>query len=117
MWDLQLAEFASKPNLYRLCLLDNRGSGESDIPHAVPGVPGFFLHPGPDCVNAAHYSVDTLARDAWTVADKVFGYTAKVHVIGHSLGSMIAQRWVCVVFSEFCLIESRSLYTIQVTLD
>jgi pimeloyl-ACP methyl ester carboxylesterase len=93
MWDAQLKEFSSHPNLYRLCFIDNRGSGDSDIPDAVGGVPGFAANSG-SAVNAVNYSVDTLARDAWTVADKVFGRSAKVHVLGHSLGSMVAQRYV-----------------------
>jgi pimeloyl-ACP methyl ester carboxylesterase len=83
MWDAQLAEFTKKPDTYSLCLLDNRGTGESDIPAA-----GWL-----DSRNA-NYSVVTLARDAWAVADNVFGAGSKVHVIGWSMGSMIAQRYV-----------------------
>jgi pimeloyl-ACP methyl ester carboxylesterase len=85
MWDAQLAEFAKYPDMYSVCLLDNRGSGQSDIP------PAALFNNNNQNVN---YSIDTLARDAWTVADVVFGPDAKVHIAGHSMGSMIAQRFV-----------------------
>jgi pimeloyl-ACP methyl ester carboxylesterase len=83
MWDAQIREFGKHPERYSLCLLDNRGAGESDIP------PGGLL----DARNS-NYSLDTLARDAWTVADRVFGTSSKVHFIGWSMGSMVAQRYV-----------------------
>lgn len=83
MWDAQIDEFRRQPETYSLCLLDNRGSGDSDIPAA-----GWL-----DSRNA-NYAIETLARDAWTVADDVFGTKSKIHVIGWSMGSMIAQRYV-----------------------
>lgn len=83
MWDAQIEEFRRQPDTYSLCLLDNRGSGDSDIPAA-----GWL-----DSRNA-NYAIETLARDAWAVADDVFGEKSKIHVIGWSMGSMIAQRYV-----------------------
>lgn len=83
MWDAQVQELSKYPETYSLCLLDNRGTGDSDIPAA-----GWL-----DSRNA-NYSIETLARDAWTVADDVFGPTSSIHVIGWSMGSMIAQRYV-----------------------
>lgn len=81
MWKNQIREFGKHPELYQLVALDNRGTGFSDIPPA-----GAF-----DSRNA-NYSLETLAQDAWTVANQVFGPKAKVHVAGWSMGSMVAQR-------------------------
>lgn len=81
MWEAQVKEFAKHPNVYSLCLIDNRGSGDSDIPPAA-----LF-----DSRNV-NYSIDTLATDAWAVVDRVFGKSCKVHIVGHSMGSMISQR-------------------------
>lgn len=81
MWDAQIAEFKQYPDLYKLCLLDNRGTGTSNI------LPAGLFDP-----QNSNYSLETLAADAWTVADHVFGSEVKVHVVGHSMGGMIAQR-------------------------
>lgn len=81
MWLHQVREFGKYPDLYSLLLLDNRGTGESDIPPA-----------GEFDADHANYSLETLAADAWAVADEVFGPDAKVHVAGWSMGSMVAQR-------------------------
>lgn len=81
MWDAQVMEFAAFPTLYSICLLDNRGAGSSDI------LPAGLFDP-----QNSNYSLETLATDAWTVADHVFGSHSKVHVVGHSMGGMIAQR-------------------------
>lgn len=81
MWDAQIAAFAQHPETYSLCLLDNRGTGDSDIP------PAGFLDP-----RNANYSLQTLAKDAWTVADQVFGPKSKVQIVGWSMGSFIAQQ-------------------------
>lgn len=77
MWRGQVAAFAGAR--YSLCLLDNRGVGGSDVPPA-----GLF--------EARGYAITALAADAWAVADAVFGAGAVVHVVGHSMGAMVAQR-------------------------
>jgi pimeloyl-ACP methyl ester carboxylesterase len=56
---------------YRVVLFDNRGIGESDVP------------PGP-------YDAATMAGDALAVLDAAGG--ARAHVLGTSLGGMIAQE-------------------------
>lgn len=54
-------------------LVDNRASGGSSWP-------------------SEGYDMETMARDVWAVVDAVFGRTGRVHLVGHSMGSMIAQR-------------------------
>ena len=68
MWFRVLPAFASR---YRVILFDNRGVGNSDVP---PGL----------------YSISKMARDALTVLHAA-GISA-AHVIGASMGGMIAQE-------------------------
>lgn len=72
MWHRQAALLSKYPE-YSLLLVDNRGSGGSSM--AQEG-----------------FDTGTMARDAWGVVDVVFGRESRVHVVGHSMGSMIAQR-------------------------
>lgn len=72
MWQRQAA-LLSKYREYSLLLVDNRGSGGSSVAQA-----GF--------------DTETMARDMWGVIDLVFGRESRVHVVGHSMGSMVAQR-------------------------
>lgn len=79
MWRHQVAHLRTDPS-YSILLLDNRGAGESSD------------------VNGAHddrlngYTMDAMARDVWAVVDVAFGRHSHVHFIGHSMGSMVAQR-------------------------
>jgi pimeloyl-ACP methyl ester carboxylesterase len=57
---------------YRLIAFDNRGIGGSEL---LPG--------------AAPLSVEAMAADAWAVADAAG--CERVHVVGHSMGGVIAQ--------------------------
>ncbi|OSX68688.1 hypothetical protein BU14_2391s0001, partial [Porphyra umbilicalis] len=81
MWAPQVAAFLAGGNV-SMCLLDNRGSGLSETPWAH----ALAWHGG--------YSTDQLARDCWSVvADAGWGTPpAGIHLVGHSLGGMIAQR-------------------------
>lgn len=56
-----------------LLLLDNRSCGRSSSPRRG-------------------HDMRTMARDMWAVVDAVLGRAARVHLVGHSMGSMIAQR-------------------------
>lgn len=67
-WELQTAPFS---RCHRVCVYDNRGVGRSDKP-------------------AGPYDVRTLARDAVAVMDAC-GF-ARAHVVGMSMGGMIAQE-------------------------
>lgn len=58
---------------YTLLMLDNRASGASSSPNH-----GYDMH--------------TMARDMWAIVDTVFGRHSRVHLVGHSMGAMIAQR-------------------------
>ncbi|KAK1857685.1 hypothetical protein I4F81_000300 [Pyropia yezoensis] len=78
MWAPQVAAFLAGGNV-SMALVDNRGSGLSETPWAH----ALAWHGG--------YSTDQLARDAWSVAAAA-GWTGAVHICGHSLGGMIAQR-------------------------
>lgn len=83
MWEYQVRHLRTDPN-YSLLLIDNRGSGESSAPFVDPEArhdPGY-----------RPYAVETLARDVWAVVDAAFGRLSRVHLIGHSMGSMIVQR-------------------------
>ncbi|KAJ3290474.1 hypothetical protein HDU79_003183 [Rhizoclosmatium sp. JEL0117] len=74
-WSLQFEHFASLPDTNFSCLVfDNRGVGFSDTP-------------------APPYSSGAMARDALSLVESV-GWTERVHVVGVSLGGMIAQEFV-----------------------
>ena len=68
LWEFQTPVFARS---HRVCVYDNRGVGRSDKP-------------------AGPYDVRTLARDAVAVLDAC-GF-ARAHVVGLSMGGMIAQE-------------------------
>jgi pimeloyl-ACP methyl ester carboxylesterase len=70
LWERQIPAFSAR---HRVITFDNRGVGDSDRP------------PGP-------YSTATLAADALRVLDAVG--VARAHVVGLSMGGMIAQRLV-----------------------
>ena len=78
MWSHQLHAFRTDPN-YTILFIDNRGSGASSIPPA-------------SLASAPGYDILTMARDALAVIDTVWGRTTHFHLVGHSMGSMIAQR-------------------------
>ncbi|CAN8071005.1 unnamed protein product [Agarophyton chilense] len=81
MWHHQRRFFAHHAR-YTLLLIDNRGAGHSSSVCAASSSSssGFDMH--------------TMARDALAVLDFLFGSAARFHVVGHSMGSMIAQRLV-----------------------
>ncbi|KAJ1825391.1 hypothetical protein LPJ56_002698, partial [Coemansia sp. RSA 2599] len=70
-WRLQTRYFSNLGD-YTVCVFDNCGSGKSTIA------------PGP-------YRISQLAKDAYRVLDHL-GWTQNVHVVGISLGGMIAQE-------------------------
>lgn len=67
-WEPVVDQLAAR---YRLVVIDNRGIGESDVPS------------GP-------YDTETMAGDVLAVLDDLG--LARVHLVGTSLGGMIAQR-------------------------
>lgn len=76
-WQRQTKDFAhAQPDRYSSLVLDNRGIGESDKP-------------------LLRYSSSEMAKDVLEVLDHL-GWTAKreLHVIGISMGGMIAQELV-----------------------
>ncbi|PIA14150.1 alpha/beta-hydrolase [Coemansia reversa NRRL 1564] len=76
-WRLQTRYFAQLGE-YTVCVFDNCGSGRSTIA------------PGP-------YKISQLARDACQIMDHL-GWTQDIHIVGISLGGMIAQ--------EICLLNT-----------
>ncbi|KAJ1881198.1 hypothetical protein H4R99_002456 [Coemansia sp. RSA 1722] len=70
-WRLQTRYFSDLGD-YTICVFDNCGSGKSTIA------------PGP-------YRISQLAKDAYRVLDHL-GWTENIHVVGISLGGMIAQE-------------------------
>jgi pimeloyl-ACP methyl ester carboxylesterase len=85
-WQRQTKDFAHEhPDRYSSLIFDNRGIGESDKP--------FF-----------RYSTSDMAKDVVELLDHL-GWTAKrdLHVIGISMGGMIAQELVSSLIISFCL--------------
>ncbi|KAJ1662271.1 hypothetical protein EV178_006015 [Coemansia sp. RSA 1646] len=78
-WRLQSRYFANHGE-YTVCVFDNRGSGKSTIA------------PGP-------YKISQMAKDAYKLLDHL-GWTENVHMVGISLGGMIAQ--------EMCLLNEQA---------
>jgi pimeloyl-ACP methyl ester carboxylesterase len=77
-WQRQTRDLAhTKGDLYSSLVLDNRGIGESDKP-------------------LMRYSTSAMAEDVIEVLDSL-GWTGKreLHIVGVSLGGMIAQEMVC----------------------
>lgn len=54
-------------------MIDLRGTGDSSI-------------------DRSQYDIPILARDIWAIINHVFGIHSRVHLIGHSMGTMILQR-------------------------
>jgi pimeloyl-ACP methyl ester carboxylesterase len=80
-WQRQTKDFGHKKgDQYSSLVLDNRGVGESDKP-------------------LQRYSTSEMAKDIVEILDEV-GWTGKreLHIIGISLGGMIAQEMVCCIF-------------------
>ena len=82
-WQRQTKEFAhTKGDQYSSLVTDNRGIGDSDKPKS-------------------RYSTSEMARDIIEVVDHI-GWTGKreLHVIGISMGGMIAQEIVSLIISS-----------------
>ncbi|KAJ2550467.1 hypothetical protein EV175_004057 [Coemansia sp. RSA 1933] len=77
-WRLQSRYFANHGD-YTVCVFDNRGSGKSTIA------------PGP-------YKISQMARDATRLLDHL-GWTHGIHMVGISLGGMVAQE-LCLLNNE-----------------
>ena len=75
---------------YDVIAPDNRGTGRSDVglPPLVPRLPGLLR--GLVLLKLAGYSMDGLAADLEAVLDDAGIYNA--HIVGASMGGMIAQR-------------------------
>lgn len=91
-WQRQTKDFGhgqntnrDQSNKYSCLIFDNRGVGESDKP-------------------SIRYSTSEMAKDALELADHV-GWTAQrqLHVIGVSMGGMIAQELVRTSSQEFLM--------------
>jgi len=83
-WQRQTQDFGhDEASKYSCLIFDNRGMGESDKP-------------------LLRYSTSEMARDTLELLDHV-GWTGKgsVHVVGISMGGMIAQEMVG-LFSSSC---------------
>ena len=85
-WQRQTRYFGhDKGDKFSVLIMDNRGMGASDKP-------------------LARYSTSEMARDVVEVLDHV-GWTAQarqVHVVGISLGGMIAQEIACLIPDRLC---------------
>lgn len=118
MWQFQERSLRSHP-MFSLLFIDNRGSGDSSSPTQSPlssptssptsspsssfskrtdsesdSGPESEPEHIPECDNEKQlngYTIEAMARDVWAVTDTVFG-NVPVHLIGHSMGSMIVQR-------------------------
>ena len=80
-WQRQTQDFAhADAHLYSSLVFDNRGIGESDKPKS-------------------RYSTSEMAKDVLEMVDHL-GWTAKreLHVVGISMGGMIAQELVSLLF-------------------
>lgn len=89
-WQRQTKDFAHKHDAqYSSLVLDNRGIGESDKP--------FF-----------RYSTSEMAKDVVELVDHL-GWTKKreLHIIGISMGGMIAQELVSSVIICFIVLSPR----------
>jgi len=87
MWRWQREAVADR---YDVIAPDNRGTGRSDVglPPLVPRLPGLLR--GLVLLKLAGYSMDGLAADLEAVLDDAGIYNA--HIVGASMGGMIAQR-------------------------
>lgn len=77
-WQRQTKDFShTKSSTYSSLIIDNRGIGESDKP-------------------LMRYSTSEMAKDVLEVIDRV-GWTEQrqLHIVGISMGGMIAQELVC----------------------
>lgn len=88
MWRWQREAVADQ---YDVIAPDNRGTGRSDVglPPLVPRLPGLLR--GLVLLKLAGYSMDGLAADLEAVLDDAGIYNA--HIVGASMGGMIAQRY------------------------
>lgn len=75
-WTSQV-DFLSMHSRFTIILMDNRGVGDSDMQFDDESQP---------C------TINSMAEDAWLVVDKALGSHSRVHIAGHSMGAMIAQR-------------------------
>lgn len=95
MWHHQVKALSASGK-YTLILIDNRDTGLSVSPrddeHHAHHHQSHKLWTSASAGKAAQYDITTLARDVWAVVDAALGSHAQVHLIGHSMGSMIAQR-------------------------
>lgn len=86
MWQFQETYLRNKP-MFTTLLFDNRGSGDSsDCTSHLPS----SSSSSSGSLNGN--TIETMARDVWAVVDVAFGHDVHVHLVGHSMGSMIAQR-------------------------
>ena len=91
-WQRQTKDFGhTQADKYSCLVYDNRGIGDSDKPRS-------------------RYSTSEMAKDAVEVIDHL-GWTDKrqLHVIGISMGGMIAQEVVSPIFStciDFCAVHA-----------
>jgi pimeloyl-ACP methyl ester carboxylesterase len=74
------------PDTTALCL-DCRDCGQSDMHHGYTGLCAWLLAV---VLGRPPYSVHDVAQDALDVADHVWGSSATMHVVGHSLGGLVA---------------------------
>lgn len=87
-WQRQTKDFAhAKPEQYSSLVTDNRGIGDSDKPKV-------------------RYSTSEMARDLIEVCDHI-GWTGKreLHVIGISMGGMIAQEIAMLIPERICTLS------------
>ena len=84
-WQRQMRDFGHNSDKYSCLIFDNRGMGESDAP-------------------LLRYSTSEMAKDTFEVLEHVGwmpeGDERAVHVLGISMGGMIAQEMVSLKLSS-----------------
>ena len=86
MWDSQVDFFSRLPD-FQVCIFDNRGCGWSSVPA------GFYKYNcSPLCSLTLNAETSEMAMDAHELLEYLKWTDGSVHLVGVSMGGMIAQE-------------------------